>query len=227
MQLVGSHQFFCFLGNLPLRRRKKLRADRRVQHIQQCIPQPFLSAGIRVIADQMTDQGLWHRDIDGIHGHMIPVIGGPSESQLGKIPCSNDQAAALIGQIHQDLCSLPGLRVFIRDIMRVAVLPDVAEVNRHCVFNAYLAKRGSQFFRQSARIVVGPVRGTEPGHGDRQDILSRNAQHVKGPCRHQQGKCRIQTAGNADNRMSALRMLQSFPQTERLNIQNLITALFP
>ena len=218
MQLVGSHQFFCFLGNLPLRRRKKLRADRRVQYIQQCIPQPFLSAGIRVIADQMTDQGLWHRDIDGIHGHMIPVIGGPSESQLGKIPCSNDQAAALIGQIHQNLCPLSGLCIFIGHIMRSTVLSDVSEMNRHRIFNTYLSERSSQFFRQSARVLVGSVRCSETGHCDRQNILSRKTQHVKGSCCHQQGQCRIQTAGNADNRVSALRMLQPFSQAERLNI---------
>ena len=76
---------------------------------------------------QIPHQGFRNRGIDTVHGHVVPVIGGPSQSQLRQIPCANHHAVCLIGQIHKNLGPLSGLGVFIGGI------PD-------CLFMAYILK---------------------------------------------------------------------------------------
>ena len=71
MKLVRPHQILCFLRNPAVLRGQKFRTHRCVQHIKKHIRQLLFPACIRIVADQMADQGLGNRPIDTIHGHVI------------------------------------------------------------------------------------------------------------------------------------------------------------
>ena len=59
---------------------------------------------------------------------MIAVIGRPAQRQFGQIARANDQAAVFVGHVHQHLCALARLTVFVGHVVRVHVLADVLEV---------------------------------------------------------------------------------------------------
>ena len=138
MKLIRSDEIFCLLGNDTVFRRKQLRADRRIKHIQENIRKCFLSAGIRIILYQMAHQGFRYGRIDGIHRHMVAIVRCPAKCQLGKITSSNDHTAGLVGKIHQNLRSLTRLSVFIRHIMLLRILSDVAEMEIDGLFDINL-----------------------------------------------------------------------------------------
>ena len=54
MKFIRTNQIFCFLCNLAVLRRQKLRTYRSIQNIQKNFFQLFLSAGICIIADKMS-----------------------------------------------------------------------------------------------------------------------------------------------------------------------------
>ena len=125
MKLVGSHQILCLLSNLSIFGRKKLRTHRRIQNIQQHGTQSLILASIRIIAHQMAHQCLRYGGVDAVHGHVISVIGGPAQSQLGHIAGSDHHATGLVGDIHQYLGPLPGLAVFVGHIMIFLAVTDI------------------------------------------------------------------------------------------------------
>ena len=122
------------MGNCPVYRRQKLRADRRIQYIQQHILQFFVPTSIGIILHQMPYQRFRHSGIDPIHGHMIPIIGRPPKGQFGHIPGSDYQRILLIGNIHQNLRPFSRLPVFIRNIMAVHILPNILKMKGYRFF---------------------------------------------------------------------------------------------
>lgn len=70
-------------------RRQKLRRNRCIQYIIQCIGKLLVLTGIRIITHQMPDQCLWHRSIHGIHGHMISVVRCPPQCKFRQISGSD------------------------------------------------------------------------------------------------------------------------------------------
>ena len=135
MKLVRSDEIFCFLRNDTIFRRQQFRADRRVEHIQKDIGKCFFPAGVRIILHQMAHQGFRYGRIDGIHRHMVAIVRCPAKCQLGKITSSNDHTAGLVGKIHQNLRSLTRLSVFIRHIVFLRILSDIAEMKIDCLLN--------------------------------------------------------------------------------------------
>ena len=138
MKLIRSDEIFCLLGNDTVFRRQQLRADRRVEHVEKNIGKCFFPAGIRIILYQMAHQGFRYGRIDGIHRHMVAIVRCPAKCQLRKITRSDDHAAGLVGEIHQNLGSLTRLSVFIRHIMLLRILSDVAEMEIDGLFDINL-----------------------------------------------------------------------------------------
>ena len=89
----------------------------------------------------MAHQGFRYGRIDGIHRHMVAIVRCPAKCQLGKITSSNDHTAGLVGKIHQNLGSLTRLSVFIRHIMLLRILSDVAEMEIDGLFDINLFLR--------------------------------------------------------------------------------------
>ena len=109
MQLIRPHQILGLLGDFPVFRRQKLRAYRRVEHVQQHLRKRLFPAGVGKIAHEMANQRLGDGSVYPVHGHVIPIVRGPAQRQLGHVPGSDHHAAALVGGIHQNLGPLPGL----------------------------------------------------------------------------------------------------------------------
>ena len=125
VQFVRADQVFSLLRDLTVFGRQKFRTDRRVKHIHQYTLQCLVIAGVRVIADQMADQGLRHGAVDCVHGHMVSIVGCPSESKFGEISGSYNDAAGLVCQVHQHLGALSCLGILVRDICHFRIMSDV------------------------------------------------------------------------------------------------------
>ena len=138
VQLIRSDKIFCPLGDHAVLRRQKLRADRRVKHIQQHACKRLIAAGVRVIAHQMTHQRLWDGGVDRVHGHMVAVVGRPAKRQLGQVAGPDHQSSALVREIHKDLRALACLTVFIGDVVLVGIVTDILKMHLHGIFNVDL-----------------------------------------------------------------------------------------
>ena len=128
MKFIRTNQIFCFLRNLTVLRRQKLRTYRSIQNIQKNLCKFLIFAGICIISYQMTYQRLRHGTVDCIHGHMITIISCPPKCQFGKVSCSNDNTTGLVCNIHQDLRTFPCLSVLISDIMYFRIVSDITEM---------------------------------------------------------------------------------------------------
>ena len=73
----------------------------------------------------MTHEGLGHARVDGVHRHVVAVVGGPAKCQLGEVAGANHQAALLVGNIHEHLRALSRLAVLVRDIVDGLVMANV------------------------------------------------------------------------------------------------------
>ena len=73
----------------------------------------------------MTDERFRNSAVDSVHGHVVAVVGCPAECQFGKVSRADDQAARLVGDVHQDLGAFASLRIFVRDTPVAGVQSDV------------------------------------------------------------------------------------------------------
>ena len=125
---------------------------------------------------------------------MIAIVSSPAKRQLGQIAGADDQTACLVGDVHQDLGSFSGLGIFIRNILDGRIVADIGEVTENSLTDRNLAQGGVLAFRQTARVLVGPVGRAETGHGDRLDTGTVQTQCVKCPYRHQKRQRGIEAA---------------------------------
>ena len=196
MQLVGADQILGLLGNLAVHGGQQLRGDGGVQNIVQHGGELRLLRPL-VVADkghQMAHQRLGDGGVDGVHTHVVAVVGGPAQRQLAEVAGADDQTAGLVGQIHQHLGALPGLSVLKGDGVVVHALTDVPEVDLHRLADVHALQPGAQLVGQNAGVVPGAVGGAEAGHGDGQNVLVIPAQQVEGDGGDENGQCGVQSA---------------------------------
>ena len=79
----------------------------------------------------MSHKRLGHARVDGIHAHVVTVIGSPAECQLRQVARADDKAASLIGQIHQNLRALAGLAVLVGHVLDGRIVLDVLKMLLH------------------------------------------------------------------------------------------------
>ena len=202
MELVGPHQLLSLLGDLPILGGQQLRGDRGVQHVEEGLGQP-LPAVLRLVAHQVAHQGLWHRGVHAVHGHVVPVVGGPAQGQLRQIPGADSDAPHPVGQVHHHLGALPGLGILEGRVQAVHVLADVREVLAHRLLDGHLPEIHPQLLGDLLGVGLRPPRGAEAGHGHGVDTLPVQTQTVEGPHRHQQSQGGVQPSGQADDRALA------------------------
>ena len=155
---------------------------------------------------------------------MIPIVGCPAECQFGQIPRSDYHTSGFVRQIHQQKGTLSCLCIFVSNIMDTFILPDFLKMQPHRFADIDFLQFRTHLVNQLPCIVIGSVRCPKAWHCHRLDVLSWQSQHIKGSHRHQQGKCRIQTAGDTDYRSLRACMLISLFQAICLNRENLLTA---
>ena len=170
----------------------------------------------------MAHQRLRHRCIHRVHGHVVPVIGSPSQCQFRQIPGSDNHTIPLVGKIHQDLRPLSGLPVLIGDIMHGRILSDIREMHVHRVLDIYFHKLCPQTPNQLHRIVISPIRGAKARHRHRHNTASVSLQQVKSFDCHKKSQRRIQPTGNSDNHCLTAGVFQPLFQPKCLYHQNLV-----
>ena len=157
---------------------------------------------------------------------MIAIIGSPPEGQFRQIASAEDQAAVLIGQIHQDLGTFPSLTIFIGHVQFLRVLADIREVLGYRGGDVHLAKRGAVSLGQALGVAFGTAGGAKAGHGYRQNIASWAAQLFHSPHRYQQCEGGVQPAGQTDYRRFRMGMCQTPGQAGCLHGEDFLAA-FP
>ena len=126
---------------------------------------------------------------------MVAVVGAPAQGQLGEVPGAHHQAAALVGDVHEDLGPLPGLPVLKGHVVLAHGLADVLEVAADRLSDVDAPEGGPQALGQLHGVVPGAVSGAEAGHGDGDDVAGRAFHQVHGHAGDEDGKGGVQPAG--------------------------------
>ena len=106
----------------------QFRADRGVDDVEQCGFCRFVVKAVGNPRNKMFYQRFGHACVDSVHRHVVAVVGGPSESKLRQVACSDYHSIALVGNVHKQLGAFTGLRVLISHVVHVYVVADVIEV---------------------------------------------------------------------------------------------------
>ena len=182
MELIGTHQVLRLLADLSLHGGQQLRRDRRVQNVLQHVLQLLVLLGVvpGQICHQMPHQRLGDGGVDGIHAHVVAVVGAPAQRQFREIAGADDDTAGLVGDVHEHLGPLPGLSVFKGNGVVLHVVSDVLEMAADGIGDVYGPQCGAHALRQDDGVVLRPVGGTEARHGDGHNVRHRPVQHLHG-----------------------------------------------
>ena len=134
----------------------------------------------------MAHKRLGHARVDGVHAHVVAVIGSPTERQLRQVARADDKTASLVGQIHQNLRTLAGLAVLVGHVLHGRIVLNVLEVLLHSRMDRNLAEAHTQVAGKRLSIGLGAMRRAKTWHGDRRDTRARQPQHIEGTHGHKQ-----------------------------------------
>ena len=115
--------------------RDELGRNRGFDDVEQGCFRCLIHTGEGNPLDEVLDQCLGNGAVDAIIGHVVGIVGAPSEGQFGEVACADDEAVALVGYIHENLGTLPGLGVFVGAVVDFRVVADVGKVEVHRVFD--------------------------------------------------------------------------------------------
>ena len=226
MQLVRAHEVLGLLRDFAVARGgQELRRDRRVQDVQKDLGLGRVSAGVRHIAHEVAHQRLGHARVDGVHGHVVAVVGGPAQRQLGEVAGADDHAALLVGHVHEDLRALAGLGVLVGDVVDGLVVPDVGEVLAHGRADDDLAQLHAERLREQRGVVVRAIRGAKARHGDGDDAAAVEAQQIEGAHGHEQRERGVEAAGDADDGRARARVREALGEAVGLDGKDVLAAL--
>ena len=110
--------------------RKKFGADFGIQDIFKHAAN-ISSRPLRFVSHEVLYKRLRNGAVDAVHGHVIAVIGRPTERELAQIAGADHKPARFVCDIHQNERAHARLGVFIRDVGDVAVVTYVLEVSEH------------------------------------------------------------------------------------------------
>ena len=103
---------------------------------------------------------------------MVAVIRSPAQRQFRQIACSYNNSILAIGDIHQDLCTLAGLRVLIGNIMLLRVLANILKMLGNRLGDANLTDGDAQLLHKRNSIVVRTVGSSEARHRDTDNTVT-------------------------------------------------------
>ena len=73
----------------------------------------------------MPYQGLRDRCVHTVHGHMVAVVGRPTESKLAQVTCADHHSAHLICDIHKHFCTLSRLTILEHNAVIIEIVTDI------------------------------------------------------------------------------------------------------
>ena len=155
---------------------------------------------------------------------MVAVVGGKAERQLGEVARADHDAAFLVGEVHQNLRALARLAVFIGHIMRLGVLPDVAEVDVHRVLDVDVREGRAERGGKRLRVGFGALRRAEAGHRHGVDVGHGAVCNFAGAYRDKQCKAGIQPAREPEHQRLCIRRFHAAGKAARLNLEDAVAA---
>ena len=106
MQFVRTHEILRHLRDFSVGSwRQQFRRDGGVGNVEQGPARSIVGRRGRKISYKMRYKGFWHACVHSVHRHMVAVVCGPSESELGKVAGAQHHASALVGYVHEYLCA--------------------------------------------------------------------------------------------------------------------------
>ena len=173
----------------------------------------------------MAHKRLGHARVDGVHAHVVAVIGSPAERQLRQIARADDKTAGLVGQIHQDLRTLASLAVLVGHILHSRVMLDILKVLLHGRVNRNLAEAHTQVAGKRLGIRLGAMRRAKAGHGHGSDARARQPQCIEGTHGHKQRQRGIQAARKTDDCSLGTRMGKAGLEAGGLQVEDGLATL--
>lgn len=173
----------------------------------------------------MAHKRLGHARVDGIHAHVVTVIGSPAECQLRQVARADDKAASLIGQIHQNLRALAGLAVLVGHVLHGRIVLNVLEVLLHGRVDRNLAEAHAKVASERLGIRLGTMRRAKAGHGHGSDACARQPQRIKGAHGHKQCQRGVQAARKTDDSRLGTRMGKAGLEAGGLQVEDGLAAL--
>ena len=230
---VRTDQILRFLPDLSgLVSRHEFRTDRSVGDVDQdfggttaCIAWLVPEHIGRRPADKVLDQCLRYRGVHRVHRHVVAVVGAPPESQLGKVSRADHDAVLLIGGVHKDLCPFPGLRVLVGGVHHFRIVSDVLEMLLNCGHDGDLPAGHAKNLHQIHGVGSCAVGCAKAGHGDADDVLSRDSKLVERHDGHQKRQGAVESPGYSQNRFPAVDVFQARDKPGRLDLENLLGSL--
>ena len=225
VQLVRAHQILGLLRNLAVARgRQKLGGHRRIEDVEQRLGNTP-AKDIGSITHQMAHKRLGHARVDGIHAHVVAVIGSPTECQLRQVARADDKTASLIGQIHQNLRTLAGLAVLVGHVLHGRIVLNVLEVLLHSRVDRNLAEAHAQVAGERLGIRLGAMRRAKAGHGHGCDTGARQPQRIEGANCHEQCQRGVQAARKTDDCSLGTRMGKAGLEAGGLQVEDSLATL--
>ena len=156
---------------------------------------------------------------------MVAVVGRPAERQLGQVARTDHHAAVLVGEVHQHQRAHARLTVFKGNGKIVLRLTDVHEMLIDRRLDIHGLECNAVGFRQLFCVALGTGGCAEARHGDSQNALAVELQHIECVYEHDESQRGIQAAGQADNCRLGVRMAQTGRKAGCLQRQDLLAAL--
>lgn len=192
MQLVGPYQLLGVLGDSSFFAGwQQLGADRRGDYIEQNLADRIVLTYLGHPSQKHLDQGFGQRGVQTVHRHLVAIVGRPAQCQFAQVARAEDHAVLHVGDVHQDLCPLPGLGVFVGGRLFFGVESDIGEVLFAGFADGNFAGSDAQAAHQGDRVAVGAVAGAESGHCDADDAFAVEPEAIESPHGDQQGQCGV------------------------------------
>ena len=156
---------------------------------------------------------------------MVGVERAPAERGFGKIAGADDEAVALVGDVHQDLRTFAGLSVLEGDVVLAGRMLDVAQVLIDGFVDRNLAGGDAERLHQAHRIDARAGRRARARHRESDDALTVEAEAVEGFERDEQGERRIEAARDTDDDVLEARVADAAGEARGLNREDFLTVL--
>ena len=226
-ELVGADDLLRLLGDGTVATgRNELGRDRRLEDVPEHLSLGRVCVVLRHPGHQTADERLGDARVDVVHRDVVAREGGEAEGELGEVPCADDDAALLVGQVHEDLGALPGLQVLEGDALAIlGIEPDVADVLLARRADVDLPELRPRSSGQSVSALARPLRRAEGGHRHRKDAAAVEAQQFEGPHRDQKSERRVEPPREAEHDALRRDVLETAGQPCGLDREDLPTAL--
>ena len=181
----------------------------------------------------MLDEGLGDTGVDVVVAHLVAhTEGAPAQGQLGQVPRTQHDPAALARDTEEEVSAQARLDVLKGDVIDLpaplAAAVGVTHLSEHLGgggTDVQLLDVAAQSPGQGQGIGLGVLGGGEARHGDGVDVLAPQTQAVHRPGGDDEGVGGVQPAGHADDDRGQADGLHTLDQGRDLDVVGLVAVL--